>query len=287
MAPMAAQVVDSHLGNEIGWWGKPSSTMNWCEEDYVVTPWVAEFWNTVSNLAFVVLVSLGAGVFQKGVAGHSLRFEIMASLGGLLLVGTGSAAFHGTLLWGAQLLDELPMIYASCLFISCLIHSAVKQHHGTIVVVGLAAYAVVVTTVYLRSRDFEFFLMSYSVQVVAIAGMSMYHCFTAPSPAHRQTLIWLLVVSVMFYFTGFFLWNIDNAYCPDVRRLRAALPAHLRPLLQLHALWHVLSAYGTFVSVVLAAYARAAADGLNPVLVTDSPVMYVRVARKDAGSKGD
>ena len=42
--------------------------------------------------------------------GHTLRWELMASLGGLLLVGFGSAAFHGTLLWGAQLLDELPMV---------------------------------------------------------------------------------------------------------------------------------------------------------------------------------
>ena len=62
----AVTVAGSDIGNGDGFWGPPSATMNWCEEDYVVTPWIAEFWNTLSNLTFVVLVSVGAGVFNSG-----------------------------------------------------------------------------------------------------------------------------------------------------------------------------------------------------------------------------
>ena len=30
-------------GVQVGVWGKPTSTLDWCEENYVVTAYVAEF----------------------------------------------------------------------------------------------------------------------------------------------------------------------------------------------------------------------------------------------------
>ena len=126
---------------------------------------IAEFWNTISNIAFVVLCSIGVGVFSSGFYGHTLRWELMSSLGGLLLVGVGSAAFHGTLLWRAQLLDELPMVYASCIFISCLFHTTFKRKWGRIIPVMLALYGAVVTAVYVHTQDFQFFIAAYGLQV--------------------------------------------------------------------------------------------------------------------------
>ena len=41
-------------GDDIGFWGSPSSTINWCETNYEMTYYVAEFWNTVTNLGMIV-----------------------------------------------------------------------------------------------------------------------------------------------------------------------------------------------------------------------------------------
>lgn len=212
-------------------------------------------------------------------AGHSLRYEALASLGGLLLIGLGSAAFHGTLLWHYQLLDELPMLYASCIFIRSLVHSPAKKHHGMLLTAVLVVYAVVVTVIYVRSRDFAFFVTAYGVQVAVIASGSFYHCIRAPTAEQRTQLFRLMLISLGFYFNGLVLWNVDNAYCPKIRSLRASLPVALQPLLQFHAAWHVFSAYGTYVSVVLMAYARGAADGLEPVLVAHTPLLYCKATR--------
>ena len=88
----------------VGFWGIPTASIDWCEQNYAVTPWVAEFWNTLSSLAMVAagLVGLWTRRFAREVR---LAFAL------LTLVGLGSIAFHGTLRFELQMLDELPMLY--------------------------------------------------------------------------------------------------------------------------------------------------------------------------------
>ncbi|KAG7224688.1 hypothetical protein INR49_030236 [Caranx melampygus] len=87
-----------------GYWGRPTSTLDW--------------WNTVSNLIMILPPICGAiQTFQNG-----LEFRYVCSFLGLAAVGVGSWFFHMTLLYEMQLLDELPMIYSTCVFVYCLVY---------------------------------------------------------------------------------------------------------------------------------------------------------------------
>ncbi|KAM9846227.1 alkaline ceramidase 3 isoform 2-T2 [Aulostomus maculatus] len=81
-----------------GYWGQPTSTLDWCEENYIVSVYIAEFWNTVSNLIMIIPPICGAiQTFRAG-----LEFRHICSFLGLAAVGVGSWCFHMTLLYEMQ-----------------------------------------------------------------------------------------------------------------------------------------------------------------------------------------
>ncbi|XP_077862924.1 alkaline ceramidase 3-like [Saccoglossus kowalevskii] len=155
----------------VGFWGVPTSTLDWCEENYVVTSYIAEFWNTVSNLAFIIPPFLG--MIQAIQDKLEIRFII--AYFSLLAVGIGSWFFHMTLLYEMQLFDELPMIWGSCIFLYCLIeaYSPPKSHNYKLGS-ALVLYSMLVTLVYLEVKSPVFFQACYGMLVVLLAGRGLY-----------------------------------------------------------------------------------------------------------------
>ncbi|XP_041096217.1 alkaline ceramidase 3 isoform X4 [Polyodon spathula] len=133
-----------------GYWGRPTSTLDWCEENYSVSFYIAEFWNTVSNLIMILPPVYGA--IQTLRDGLETRY-VFAYVG-LAAVGIGSWCFHMTLQYEMQLLDELPMIYSCCVFVYCL-YECSKQKTGLnyFLIFILLAFSVSVTTVYLQWKE--------------------------------------------------------------------------------------------------------------------------------------
>ena len=94
-----------------GHWGDVTSTMDWCELNYTVTPFVAEWWNTTSSLVILFLGLYGFFAHRTSSLGMRIAFLSMG------VVGLGSVMFHGTLRFEMQLMDELPMLWcALCMF---------------------------------------------------------------------------------------------------------------------------------------------------------------------------
>jgi hypothetical protein len=87
------------------------ANVNWCEPDYAVHPQIAEFWNTVTSLVMLLLGVFGAAAVRWCEA------RVRAEMWSLAAVGAGSALFHGSLLYGLQLLDELPMLWGTLFMI--------------------------------------------------------------------------------------------------------------------------------------------------------------------------
>lgn len=90
--------------------------------------------------------------------------------------------------------------------------------------------------------------MLHQVAYAALVGLVIQRCVVKLRRAENQRYRRLFWFGLLSYGTGFLLWNIDNLACTQLRGWRARLAAGpvpwLSPLLQLHAWWHLLTAYG-------------------------------------------
>lgn len=234
-----------------GYWGKNTATIDWCENNYEITYYVAEFWNTISNLVMIVFPLYGVfwsfkhiqfykNLQRNGSLQLRNQFQvpkcvIFCQLG-LMLVGIGSWMFHMTLLYPMQLLDELPMIYGSAILIYSnydLIlstkdfkdsQSTNPPHRSSIQrffeykpVVGgiITLYCLIVTFIYLSVwKNPVFHEAAYGLTVFVILAESLYLIKILSS----SKVIYL--TSLAYYALGFFFWNLDNNICSYLKASR-------------------------------------------------------------------
>lgn len=86
-----------------------SSPIDWCEENYVHSAHIAEFFNTISSFAMFFGAIFGRHVYNKP---RYVSFEPTLWILWMLFasIGIGSVIFHGTLSVAGQVLDELPIV---------------------------------------------------------------------------------------------------------------------------------------------------------------------------------
>jgi dihydroceramidase len=219
-----------------GFWGIPTASIDWCEQNYAVTPYVAEFWNTLSSLAMVA-----AGLV--GLATRRFAAEIRLAFGLLTLVGLGSIAFHGTLRFELQMLDELPMLYLVTWLVWLLVETGPNRRLGRWFPAALVAYVLLATagaTLNRGNAQFLAFHVSFGALEIFCLGRVTW---IALRPENRPVRSWF-ALGLASYVTGIAVWFVDLKACPLVRGL------------QLHALWHVLVSIGFFLLLGVVSFDR-------------------------------
>ncbi|XP_046852710.1 alkaline ceramidase 3-like [Xenia sp. Carnegie-2017] len=237
---MPALYRDPHI-DQVGIWGDPTSTLDWCEENYVVTKYVAEFWNTITNYFMVVPPLLTAIRFYK--TGVDARF-VMSFLS-VVAIGIGSTLFHATLLYKMQLLDELPMIYCTYIILYCVLTCNDEPHKKTFYLkFFLTISCVIVTLIYLIVVNPLVFQWAYGLSVAVLIVATNY------SARKYNVPLKFSILALICYGFGFILWNIDNEFCIYVRYFRGLLPWPFNTVGQLHAWWHCFAAFGGYFQIL-------------------------------------
>ncbi|KAJ2449957.1 alkaline ceramidase ydc1 [Coemansia sp. RSA 2336] len=213
------------------------------KENYAISNYVAEFWNTFTNSVMITLAVLGIRSSMR----HRHGKRVTAMYIGLLIVGVGSTCFHATLKYTTQMLDELPMLYLCGLALYSLLEINTEIVYGVKVPVLLGLFQISVTLIYL------FWIQNPVFHQVAFAMMvlgSIYLAFCRLkelqiSKETRRTMSRLHIVGQLGMWGGFLVWNIDNIFCHQLRSYRSYLGMPFDGILQLHGWWHVMTAYGS------------------------------------------
>ena len=85
----------------MNYWGEKDTSINFCEAKYEKSPWIAEYYNTLSSFSYI-LISIPFLKTQKYMIAWS-------GIG----IGIGSIMLHGTMRYYGQWLDEISMIMFS------------------------------------------------------------------------------------------------------------------------------------------------------------------------------
>ena len=237
----------------VGFWGIPTSSIDWCEQNYAVTPYVCELFNTVSSLAMVIAGTLG--VLRRGLVA-----EVRIAFGLLILVGLGSIAFHGTLLFQLQMLDELPMLYLVTWLVWLLVETGPGRRLGRWFPLALVVYVLAATAGATLARGGTQFLAFHlgfgALEFFCLGRVTFLALRPENGPVRRR-----FVSGLAAYAAGLALWFVDLRACDWVS---VSLPAHGIPNPKLHAWWHVLVSIGFFLLLGVVSFDRRRRRGPRP-----------------------
>jgi hypothetical protein len=250
------------------------STVNWCEHDYAVSPYIAEFWNTLSGVS-ILLSAIVWGFYM-----YPLNKTLTKVFIWLVIVSIGTSLFHATLLYKYQLLDELPMLVIAMEYVNILLKlnstriavTQTKLHLiRTASFIGRRVVFAIPFTYFLdpfiQIGSFHLTLKIFEIIIIFLLRqlhLSLNHTFflnvfdhihvrgddlhkyKASSPfTHSQSLLHEYIQckrqitfhttrGVIMYSSSILLWLVERLFCKHVE------------FLQLHAWWHILSSIGMF-----------------------------------------
>lgn len=259
-----------------GFWEPHTSSIDFCEANYVYTPYVAEMFNTVSALFMVV-----AGVFGWLVTPRRFislpRFQLCWAL--FVAIGIGSAAFHATLRRPAQAMDEVPMVLGNLVLIYCQWSaSQLADARRATLAASLLLAGMLQLVLYFVFELYAVFLSMYIGGLVVLLWKCHEVCYDAPgnnaAAANAPLLKWLMKLAFGTYGAGGAVWILDNVACSQLGM------GHL------HILWHATATAGTAYYILLLVACTASGQGLHVKIGSWWNMLPCLEISHEAGKKG-
>ncbi|QPC69515.1 hypothetical protein HYE68_000267 [Fusarium pseudograminearum] len=210
-------------------WGPQTSYLNFCEEDYIVTRYIAEFINTLSSLAYIVYGIYGLASCDKFPTASRL-----IPYCGLMGVGICSGGYHMTLKYHTQMFDELSMhLLTTPLLYRLLSYDASPQRTKVVgLVLSMLFTTVMITHVVLD--EFLLHAISFGLRVLIIARRSLQIISQRTLELDtRRDLRNISIAGISFFIFGH----------------TVGLPFAF--LFELHGWWHFFTAIGGYIAVIV------------------------------------
>lgn len=190
-----------------------SSSIDWCEKNYVYSLYIAEFFNTISSFSMVI-----AGLLLHNPK-PVMSLTVLKFL--IILVGLGSILFHSNLTRFTQALDEVPMIWT----VLALMYNCNKRWFNMYIIYGILSS---ITIVY-SHNNIQFYLFHLLNTFITIS--CIYVLYNKSIHTYRYNLFKKGVCS---FGIGITCWILDLFFCDYVQPYN------------LHAFWHIFSSIGFY-----------------------------------------
>lgn len=243
-------------------WGPVTSTIECCEQNYAHSSYIAEFYNTLSNIPTILLALIGLinAVRQR----FEKRFTVLHVSNMALAIG--SMLYHATLQRVQQQSDETPMVWEMLLYMYIL-HSP-DWHYRSTMPIFLFLYGAVFAIVHAVIHLGIGFKVHYVILcLLCIPRMYKYYIYTQDATAKRLGKLYLATLIL-----GSLFWFIDRVFCKEISRFP------VNP--QGHALWHVFMGFNAYFANTFMMFCRAQQRGWSPKIAYLMGILpYVKIQK--------
>ncbi|EDN10322.1 conserved hypothetical protein [Histoplasma mississippiense (nom. inval.)] len=215
---------------------------------------------------------------------------------GYLTVGFGSFLFHATLKYPMQLVDELSMIYTTCLVCYATFSYSKPTKTRVLLALFLLALAIVITLYYHYIQNPIFHQNAYALLTAIVLLRSMWVMEAALRPSWRNKglernqqlhsyedmrdlkilhTMWVMVAyGLATFLGGFAIWNLDNVFCSRLRGWRRKIGLPWGILLEGHGWWHLMTGIGAYMYIVWGIWLRHCLNGRQEEYQLQWPRIY-------------
>ena len=205
------------LESRAGFWGNGTAFINWCEVDYEYSFYVAELFNTITNLAYIV-VGIRA-IMHHMKFSSNLNINVISAAICMILTGVFSAFFHATLLLEWQKADE---VFENGILIFVLYESFHLTFKHALVHFIVAACGILFIKSFLFCEVHLITIVLFTI--LRFRKLSVSNSLLASYVSQCSILTVLGAVS----------WLIDRTACEYTKFNHFSL--------QLHSFWHIFTA---------------------------------------------
>lgn len=229
------------------WVGAGTSPVDWCEKNYSVTPHIAEFVNTISNIVFLLVPVACNKLWSSYARNVSRGIQVVWAF--FVIIGLPSAYFHATLSLLGQLLDELSILWV--LMVSYTLFTPVQyrpkflRENKQLYVAFNTLLAVFITA----SAFVQPAINAYPLFLVGVPAVTMLVMEVRAS--NDRSVVRLGTFALVSLALAATLWVCDRFMCGIWQALNLTV---------LHALWHVLIFFTAYAVEVLFCYFHASQD---------------------------
>jgi hypothetical protein len=195
--------------------GTPDVSVSFCEDKYIVSDYIAEYYNTMSALSYVIV----------GLLFYKTKLQKLSKI--IILLGIGTALLHSTLRFYGQWIDELSM-----LILSFYIIKEIRQMRFGITT-SEWYLLLLIFPYFLFERYFSYFFVVFSslqIYTYTISRKNYDECTRQVYYLIKAYLIVLILSSIC--------WLGDQLFCDYVQDY------------QLHAVWHVGTSLALFFGLL-------------------------------------
>jgi dihydroceramidase len=241
--PSNVKHFESKLDTKIGYWSPSTSSIDWCERNYVITKYIAEFWNCMSSFVMCILAGI---LIIRGLYNRIEKRFLLLSLS-FGLVGFGSAYFHGTLTHVGQMADELPMVYSMIIwwFILYRMDKFKKLNNKLFLFDILILFGIFygVLCTYIHSLKTFVIIFQLHFTLMVLGGIIKLIYLYQKMQYHINSIMYLIMAYVGLLIPAIICWIIDQQLCERMNDIGGFNP-------QLHAWWHIICAIDCHVGIV-------------------------------------